>query len=335
MRRWLIAGGAVLVMLVAGLIALIRGNAVPLELTGSLLFGWIGFAQRVFPKVQPTTGGFVTAAVCLVVLWLGLHAFLGWLYRNFGRTHGEESPASRRWRVRWTASLLTVTVLMFVAGIAAAGVVHQMVWIARERGHWTAPWGNEGLWRANLQMAGAGLRSMGSVSGREESLASAAMWDDRGTPLHGWMTQALPYMGGMTDYIDLTIPWNDPRNCENFKTFIPFYLNPAVRVGRDREGYGLSHFAGNSHVLKRQPVPLSALPNGTSNTLLIGEVAAHFQAWGRPLTERDPTAGLNTTPDGFASPTGNAVLFVFVDGSVRPVRPEVDPEVLNRMAGVR
>jgi hypothetical protein len=334
MRRWLIAGGIVLAALAVGFVALILGNAVPLELAGELLLGWVGYAQRVFPKVGPTAGGFLTAAVCLLILATGLHAFLGWLYRNIGRVSGE-APTPRRWRARWTGSLLTVIVLMFVAGIAATGVVHQAVWIARDRGHWTVVRPFAAVMRSNLGTVVQGARTLASVSGSEGSLPAPAVWNDHGVPLHGWMTTALPYMWVRTDQIDFTIPWNDPRNAQNFKTFIPYYLNPSVGVARDAEGYGLSHFAGNGHVLKRKPVSLSELPNGASNTLLIGEVAAHFQAWGRPLTERDPTAGLNTTPDGFASPTGDAVMFVFADGSVRSVRADVDPEVLRRMSGVK
>jgi prepilin-type processing-associated H-X9-DG protein len=179
------------------------------------------------------------------------------------------------------------------------------------------------------------MRSFHALHGDPpDRLLAGASYDASGRPLHGWQTLILPYLVIRTDHIDLEIPWDDPRNAANFKAFIPFYLNPVVPVVRDRDGFGLSHYAGNARVLRRRPTPLASLPKGAANTLLAGEVAAHFRPWGEPLTDRDPTAGLNATPDGFANPSGGAVNFIFADGSVRAVRDEVNPNVLRAMAGV-
>ena len=333
MRAWWMVGLGMAIVLVVGLISASVGNEVVLEVWATLLAGWIGFLQRVGPKMRPTLGGLVTFLGCLVVLGPGLHLFLGWLYRSIGRA---DTGARRRWRVRWTAALLALVVLMFVAGISAVGVVHQAGWIARDRGHLTRLRPDESKAIFHLEEIAGGVLYGGVLAEppvSERQLFPVARFDNRGTPLHGWMTLILPFIGVASGHIDRDVAWNDPRNAPNFKTFIPPYLNPAVTVVRDGEGYGLSHYAGNVHVFQRTPRPLAGLAGGASNTLLIGEVAGHFQAWGRSLTERDPTAGLNTTLDGFASPTGDAVLFLFADGSARFVRADVDPTVLRRMAG--
>jgi hypothetical protein len=329
-----IAIGSTVLALVLALVSLARGNLVPLEGLWAIAFGWLAFIRRVFPRVTPTRSGLVMAAVCLGALAVGLHGFFGWFYRNVGRPQGSQGAGTRRWRERWTASILGVVLLMFVAGIAAAGVAHQVVWLVGERDQWTEFRPFDSLAINNLKQTGLSLLELSAAKYSPPAIPPAAKFDTGGQPLHGWMTLILPYGTIRTDHIDLDIAWNDPRNAPNFKAFIPDYLNPAVRVVRDREGYGLSHYAGNVHVLGRTPRTLVSLPNGASNTLLVGEAAARFKPWGQPLTERDPTAGLNTTPDGFASPTGGPVMFLFVDGSVRRVEPGVDPHILRAMAGL-
>jgi Protein of unknown function (DUF1559) len=304
-------------------------NFAPSEVVSTLALGWCGFVFRVFPRVTVTRSGIVTALICLVPLTLGLHAFLRWFVHHLNVSH------LRIWRFRWTAFLLFIVLLMFVAGIAAAGVGHQLAWLVAEREDLLEFHPYDRYKEYQLKDAVFALKMLDSnPSGKE--LGPAATFDEGGRALHSWLTLVLPYMdsGSRTDHIDKTIAWNDPRNARNFKAYVPAYRNPAVNVLRDAEGYGLSHYAGNSRILGRKPTPIASLTNGLSNTLLIGEAAARFRPWGEPLVDRDPTAGLNTTPDGFASPTGGAVLFVFADGSVRRIGPEVDPDVLRALAGI-
>lgn len=75
------------------------------------------------------------------------------------------------------------------------------------------------------------------------------------------------------------------------------------------------------------------ISDGTSNTLLIGEVDANFEPWGKPGNWRDPALGLNRSPHGFGCRRGSRlVYFVMADGSVRSIRDDVDPEVLRALA---
>jgi prepilin-type processing-associated H-X9-DG protein len=74
--------------------------------------------------------------------------------------------------------------------------------------------------------------------------------------------------------------------------------------------------------------------NGTSNTILIGEVAGNPKPWGYPTNWRDPLLGVNRTPDGFGHPAGGrGVQFAFADGSVRTFADDTSPEVLAPLAG--
>jgi hypothetical protein len=91
-----------------------------------LLFGWIFFLVRVLPQIRVDWYGVLTAAVCLLGLFIGLHIFLGWLISSLPRASPEAPP--RRWSQRSTAALLGLVVALFTAGIGAVGVTHQTSW---------------------------------------------------------------------------------------------------------------------------------------------------------------------------------------------------------------
>ena len=60
---------------------------------------------------------------------------------------------------------------------------------------------------------------------------------------------------------------------------IPTYLNPEIRVIRNHEGYGLSHYAGNIHVMSPGRTSGQVGPEDAPNTILAGEVGDGFKAW--------------------------------------------------------
>jgi hypothetical protein len=79
--------------------------------------------------------------------------------------------------------------------------------------------------------------------------------------------------------------------------------------------------------------PLKEFTNGTGNTLLIGEVNANFEPWGKPGNCRDPLRGVNKSPYGFGGPLGSGgAYFANADGSVRFIGDNVSPDVLKALA---
>ena len=57
---------------------------------------------------------------CLVLLTVGSHLFLGWLYRAFAAQQEAARVKANGWHWRWTGSLIGRVLLMFVAGTARA-----------------------------------------------------------------------------------------------------------------------------------------------------------------------------------------------------------------------
>ncbi len=83
--------------------------------------GWVIFLVSVVPEIHFSWSGIATACLCLVLLAWGLHRFFQWLYGHCRRS--EQSPPT--WSRRWTLSLLGAIVVMFVAGLAVVGMIHQ------------------------------------------------------------------------------------------------------------------------------------------------------------------------------------------------------------------
>jgi len=101
-----------------------------------LLAGWALFLARVWPHVAIDWFNLGLAGACLAGLVCGLHFFFVWLHREITLrkpAHELESKkerqAQRTWKLRTTLSIIGIVVLMFVAGIAAVGTVHQLVWL--------------------------------------------------------------------------------------------------------------------------------------------------------------------------------------------------------------
>jgi hypothetical protein len=295
----------------------------------TLASGWVFFLARVVPQLTVNVSGVLTAAVCLAALTWGLHAFLRWL-------HNQTRPAAaQRWRVRWTMAILGVIVLMFVAGIAATGMVHQIGWLSTS----PEPLFDGGFREAtNRIKSTSNLRQIGfalvQYNHAHKTLPAGGTFDRTGKGLHGWQARLLPLLeeDRVFKRIHFDQPWDHPDNAAPFQTLVQPYLSPAFKVQEDRAGYALSHFAANVHLIGGEiPRSLESVPDGTANTLLAGEASDHFKPWGSPTNWRDPALGINRTPDGFGGPTGRGAHFLFADASVRFLSTKTSPEVLKAL----
>ncbi len=115
-------GGIVLL-----LIGAVLGCAQPLILLFQLLFGWVWFVARVVPRVSVPIQSAAVGLACLVLVVLIGHLMARWLWR-------EMRPAGPPWRVRSTATVVGVVLLMFACGMAATGAAHQVGWLIRDPG---------------------------------------------------------------------------------------------------------------------------------------------------------------------------------------------------------
>jgi hypothetical protein len=313
--------GVVVGVIVLAVVAAMGGGAL-IEACVHLAVGWAFFLVRVVPKVSLDPLGTAIAAACMIGLAVGGHRFLRWL--NAG------------WRVRWTGMLLALVVTMFVAGIAAVGIAHQTGWLLRTPGLAQS--------ENSFRIAAARMNSSNQFKSLGINIVTyrstferfpKAIFDARGNGLHGWHTPLLPFYGQGQRYqaIDKGRPWNDPANAEQFRDVMNMYEAPGAGETHDAEGFAVSHYAANVRVMGPVPRNLDRIPDGASNTILIGEAWAAYKAWGHPAGWRDPALGIRTVPDSFGSPlSADSARFMMADGSARTVSKTVSRETLKALA---
>ncbi|QDV36405.1 DUF1559 family PulG-like putative transporter [Tautonia plasticadhaerens] len=312
------------------------GFFLPFDFAVALVLGWVFYLGRVLPQVTVDWVGVTTGVLCLALLVVGSHAFLGWLYGQV-RAEGDEGEATGgRWKPRWTASMAVIVVLMFVAGISATGVVHQVGWLLTS-GRPVVQFGSpSAMWRAqstnNLKQIALGLANYESAHG---TYPPGGTFDAIGRPHHGWMSRMLPFVQrqDLHDRIDFDLPWDHPLHREVFRADVSEYQNPALHEHRkDEEGYALGHYAGNAHMLGGDvPRTNAIVTDGLANKIMAGEVGDGFEPWGSPTNWRDTALGINRSPKGFGSLFPGGANFVLGDGSVRFIKETVDPAVLRSL----
>lgn len=92
----------------------------------ALLAGWIGFLQRTLPRITANYDLLAMTALC-VVLICGLgHVLAAWLTRAIAAARGVQW----RWPWKWTWCGLSGMAVLFLVGMAIAGMCHQLGWIA-------------------------------------------------------------------------------------------------------------------------------------------------------------------------------------------------------------
>lgn len=119
--------------------------------------GWVAFLARAGPKLRVRWDLVSTTLAAAAALVVGAHLFLRWLYRELRGPAGAGGTGAEAWRWRWTLSGFALVVLMFAAGTAAVGIVHQAAWLARS----PEPMYRQGREPTNRLRCGRNLRQIG------------------------------------------------------------------------------------------------------------------------------------------------------------------------------
>ena len=331
-----------------------------------LMFGWIYFPLRTIPRFSPDWPTAILGLVCAIAFLVMLDRTMKWL-RDKSVGSADRAP----WQFRSTVILGVTLVVLFVAGTAMVGATHQIIWIMTGKGGTVeddAAFSQRRLpslldevysarnaaftsmTRSNLKMIGLAFDNTNDVF---HAIPPGGTTNSQGELLHGWIAFIGNYHSFQTNGIDFQTPWNVSPNDRLYKCQMNWFLNPSIPGPVfDNEGYGLCHFAGNSHVLAVQTVnggdahtqlnqlksenrirSLSDIIDGTSNTILAGTVGERFRPWGYPANVRDPSIGINRSPDGFGGAPGwKKGLFLMCDGSVRSLSEKTDPRILKGLA---
>ncbi|HLJ09868.1 MAG TPA: DUF1559 domain-containing protein [Planctomycetaceae bacterium] len=337
-----------------------------------LLLGWIYFPLRVIPQMTVDWPTIILGALCAAAFIAALHRTLRWLAGHYARN----APGARaRVSFRTTLAAAFALLLAFAAGTAMVGATHQTVWLITGRttksaanGPGSAPAfgmistarteSRRSQQQITLRQVAYGLHNFHEMN---STFPPGGTIDEHGRLMHGWATYIGGYIMSYSAHgIDFAVPWNQPPNDRLFRCALPEFINPSISDVFDKDGYGLSHLAGNVHVLpisrleasgplshaeidatrsrddaalRNLPLRIDDIRDGSSNTILIGQAAGNFRPWGHPANVRDPVVGVGKSLDGFGGPPGaGGAHFAMVDGSVRFVSNQVNPKVIRALA---
>ena len=313
--------------------------AFPVELVFYLVVGWVPFLMGTIPQMTIEPAAVVVAGCSLAVLTIAGDLLARWLSASLHASPAAQSP---RWRFRWTMICVLLVVFTFAAGIALVATFHQVWWLVSSKEPLVEFGGaREAARRAqsqnNLKQFGLGAFNYEKIKKR---FPPGGTFNQYGEAQHSWETMLLPYI----EYAESApprkdLPWNSPENAESVKKPISVFLNPGIGGGPkgieySSDGYALSHYSVNSRVMHGNfAVRREDVKDGLSNTIMGGEVNANFRPWGDPVNWRDPAVGLGKSPDGFGGPWKSGVTqFLFMDGSVRALSNDTDPQVLKALS---
>ena len=299
-----------------------------------LFFGWIGFLSRISEKISVNWNGIFTGVLALLAVAVGLHQFLKWYWRS----RGQSLPAATVWRIGSTIRIVTLIVFTFVSATAAIGVVHQLTWMTTGKEKMFRRDGFSSRSTSNLTHIGLALHI---YIDQYQSLPGGGGFDRFGLPASSWATRLLPYVdqSDIFDSINFNHPWDHPINSTQFSKRIGAY-HWSWDTRNDKEDwngtpYALSSYAGNSRVLMPDhEFKHAEVTDGLAKTIAVGEVSVGRMPWGHPLNVRDPARGIVEGPNAFSAPSTsrNGASFLFLDGSVQFLSPNIDPRVLKALA---
>ncbi len=310
------------------------GLWVLLQFPFMIFFGWIWFLYVSFTHVSPDY-----STVLIGILALVLFTFcLNYLIRSLLTKTGNDSRMN--WSLR--SSFLTTMLICvgFIAGTAMIGITHQTTWLATSKEPILQNSFDPIVYRMssrnNLKQIGLALHN---YHDENNSFPLGQIDNEQGKAIHGWLTSLLPFVEHQELYeqIDLNVPWDDQVNRKVFEQRLTVYNNPAIRKEEQlidsATGLPVAHYAGNMRVIQRNyGVKFREITDGTTQTILAGEVNSQFQPWGKPSHLRDPALGINKHSYGFGSPYEGSILVLYADGHCNSLSDNIDPQILKALS---
>lgn len=340
-KKYTIVGWLTLCVIFA-LVLGCAGILFPLQSLYYLSLGWFPFLKRVIPQMTVSVSGLVSALVLLILMAVVIQLLGAFIVRRLQSHNTTVSP--KHWQTRWTFALIVIVGISFTGGFAVVGIAHQTSWLVTSDDALIYKSGFGAARRStsknNLKQIGLAMHNYHETFNQ---LPNGGIFSQSGQPLHSWTSQLLPYLDHTALYneIDFKQSWDAETNRKVFETKIPTLENPGMKFlfdnGKANEqnskGYQPAHYAANSLVLNANSnMNFKEISDGTSNTILAGEIQSKIKPWGDPRNFRAPALGINQSRHGFGSPFTGGAHFLIGDGSVRFISENIDPEVLKALS---
>jgi len=219
-----------------------------------------------------------------------------------------------------------IRILFWVAGLVLLGalllpVVHRDISGARHRIKC----------KGNLTQIGVALHNYHDAFG---VFPPAYISDEHGRPMHSWRVLILPYFDSdlgiaLHKEYNFSEPWDGPNNIKLLERRPDVYACPA-RIDDEPTLTSYAAIVGDECVFRgTEPVSISEITDGVSNTSIVGEVAHAHIRWTEP---RDISFGAFPgigQPEGFSSDHEGGVHLLRGDTSAKFTSARLTPKELR------
>lgn len=167
-----------------------------------------------------------------------------------------------------------------------------------------------------------------------------------GSPASSWRIALLPYIEerDIAVQYDLTQPWDSAKNTPLQRKRVQAYSCPSRLIESDSHGNFYTSYVvptGAGTIFDSlHGTPLSAIKDGSSNTLLAVEACGTEIIWTEPRDVDSIEKQVSVNGPGATKGQSNSMIsswhlggaqVVLVDGSVKFLRKEIDPTILHRL----
>jgi prepilin-type processing-associated H-X9-DG protein len=185
--------------------------------------------------------------------------------------------------------------------------------------------------RNNLQQIGMALHNYHESYG---AFPPAYIADASGKPMHSWRVLILPFLdqGAMYSEYNFSEPWDGPNNSRLLARIPPQYVCVSHPTAAASMHTAYAAAFGQQCVFRGyEPVKLTEIKDGASNTLVVVEAGDAGIPWMKPEDvdiTKHPSLG---DPGGFSSHHTGGVHGLMCDGSVKFIPQSMSPQTLKAL----
>lgn len=163
--------------------------------------------------------------------------------------------------------------------------------------------------------------------------------DDGDSPPYSWRIALLPFVeeDQIFERYNFSEPWDGPTNSTMHSLQLEVFLCPDTSSRLNHYQRTVTDYVaitGEETIFSEdQPTKLSDVTDGTSNTIMFGELANSDIHWMEPrdLQFNAISNRMNTSGAGLSNVHNGGAYTALVDGSIRYLSEEIDPDVLRAL----
>ncbi len=123
------------ILVIIALLAFVPAGKV-WDIGSYVMMGWVGFLKRTVPRISWNWDLIVTGLLCCIAVLALAHFLLRSLVAPILKPTSATGGEVRTWRWRWTWCGVAALGVLFLVGMCAGGIVHQVAWIRSSPEPW-------------------------------------------------------------------------------------------------------------------------------------------------------------------------------------------------------